>query len=83
MQQHSSKGKVSKLHLEDVKQLSGEEITDLVASGMVEIIISGTDGAEWGDAFKRFFDRLEQNQSWREKLRNKTVIINMVDPKDL
>ena len=48
--------------------------------GTVEIIVDVKQAVAWGDTLGRFFDKLERDcDSWRDAMRNKTVIVNFVD----
>ena len=73
--------KVHKLHLKDVQGISPETISNMMRQGTIEIIVSASDGHAWGQTLGRFFDKVERNvDGWREHMRNKTVIVNFVDP---
>lgn len=72
--------KVHKLHLDDVRHLSADDLVDMLREGPVEIIVAIEDSAEWGETLGRFFDKMEGDvEHWRHKMRNRTVIVNFVD----
>lgn len=72
--------RVYKLYLPDVQQIDAEALEEMMAIGTVEIIVDVQQAAAWGDTLGRFFDRLERDcDSWRDAMRNKTVIVNFVD----
>lgn len=72
--------KVHKLQLEDVKQLAPDDLAEMLREGPVEIIVAIQDSATWGDTLGRFFDKMESDvEHWRDKMRNRTVIVNFVD----
>lgn len=74
--------KVHKLYLSDLQSLHAEEVSRMLEQGAVEIIVAAKDGGAWGETLGTFFDALERSvEGWREKLRNKAVIVNFVDPR--
>ncbi len=73
--------RVTKLYLRDVQGVDALALRSMMDGGMVEIIVNVQEAAEWGDTLGRFFDKLEQDcEGWRDSMRNKTVIVNFVDP---
>ena len=72
--------KVHKLHLDDVRGLSPNDLAEMLREGTVEIIVAIEDSATWGETLGRFFEKMESDvEHWRHKMRNRTVIVNFVD----
>lgn len=72
--------KVHKLHFADVQHLTADALSEMLSEGSVEIIVEAKDGSKWGETLGHFFDKLEHNvDGWRDRLRNKAVIVNFVD----
>ena len=72
--------KVTKLQLADVRDLTPEDLAEMLQQGPVEIIVAIEDSAQWGESLGRFFDAMAHDvDTWRHKMRNRAVIVNFVD----
>lgn len=81
MQPRRRARKVHHLHLHDIQGLEPQQLAEMLREGTVEIIVKAKDGNAWGEILGRFFTKLEENvDGWQDHMRNRTVIVNFVDP---
>lgn len=72
--------KVHKLHLDDVRNITPDELGNMLKEGTVEIIVAVEDSAAWGDTLGRFFEKMAHDvEHWRDTMRNRAVIVNFID----
>lgn len=70
---------VGKIRLDDVGELSADELAERLSGGTLEVIVNSA-LSEWGSLVEELFHKLERGvNDWHSTEANRTVIINFVE----